>query len=92
MPAPDLTIFLDISPEKAKERGGYGLERYEKEEMQKRVREIFGTLGNELSAEDSGRWTVVDASEDLETVKDKIWAQVRDIIMNARGPVTRLWT
>lgn len=41
LPAPDLSLFLDISPEKAKERGGYGEERYEKEEMQRRVRQIF---------------------------------------------------
>ncbi|KAJ3503781.1 hypothetical protein NLJ89_g8282 [Agrocybe chaxingu] len=29
LPAPDLVLFFDITPEKAKERGGYGEERLE---------------------------------------------------------------
>ncbi|KIL62863.1 hypothetical protein M378DRAFT_80477 [Amanita muscaria Koide BX008] len=48
LPAPDLTIFLDISPDQARERGGYGEERYEKEEMQRKVREIFKRMGKEM--------------------------------------------
>jgi len=48
LPAPDLTLFLDISPEHARQRGGYGQERYEKEEMQKRVREVFLKMGSEM--------------------------------------------
>ncbi|KAK4477331.1 hypothetical protein RD792_016548 [Penstemon davidsonii] len=35
--APDLVVYLDISPEKAAERGGYGGERYEQLEFQKKV-------------------------------------------------------
>ena len=48
LPAPDLTLFLDISPEMARERGGYGRERYEKEEMQKKVREVFLMMASEM--------------------------------------------
>lgn len=42
---PDLVLFLDIPPEKAKLRGGYGEQRYGKEEMQAWVRNIFQRLG-----------------------------------------------
>ena len=62
LPAPDLVLFLDITPEKAKERGGYGEERYEKEDMQNRVRNFFHRIGGEemvLGDENfSARWDI----------------------------------
>ncbi|XP_072950270.1 thymidylate kinase isoform X2 [Typha angustifolia] len=42
--APDLVIFLDIPPEKAAERGGYGTERYEQLEFQRKVAKHYHTL------------------------------------------------
>jgi dTMP kinase len=54
LPAPDLTMFLDIAPEKARERGGYGEERYEKEEVQRRVRGVFERIGREMLAGGAG--------------------------------------
>lgn len=51
LPSPDLTLFLDISPSAAAQRGGYGEERYEKAEMQLRVREVFSRIGNEMNEE-----------------------------------------
>ncbi|KAF2317470.1 hypothetical protein GH714_022583 [Hevea brasiliensis] len=42
--APDLVLYLDITPEKAAERGGYGGERYEKLEFQKKVAESYRAL------------------------------------------------
>jgi len=36
-----MTMMVYITPEQAKLRGGYNEERYEREEMQKRVREVF---------------------------------------------------
>jgi dTMP kinase len=50
LPSPDLVLFLDIAPDQARQRGGYGEERYEKEEMQVRVREAFRRLGDEMQA------------------------------------------
>ncbi|KAL8772799.1 MAG: hypothetical protein Q9209_002144 [Squamulea sp. 1 TL-2023] len=44
LPKPDLCIFLDLSPEGAAARGGFGSERYETGEMQKMVRKLFGEL------------------------------------------------
>ncbi|KEH16227.1 thymidylate kinase [Medicago truncatula] len=42
--APDLVAYLDISPDKAAERGGYGDERYEKLEFQQKVAEHYKVL------------------------------------------------
>lgn len=41
LPKPDLTIFMDLSPEKAASRADYGAERYEKLDFQKLVYEEF---------------------------------------------------
>ncbi|XP_059315741.1 thymidylate kinase-like [Lycium ferocissimum] len=41
---PDLVVYLDISPEKAAERGGYGGERYEQLEFQKKVSKSYLAL------------------------------------------------
>lgn len=50
LPRPDMVLFLDLEEAKARERGGWGGEVYEKSEMQKRVRDLFwglsmGTIG-----------------------------------------------
>ena len=34
LPKPDLVCFLDVSPEEAEKRGGYGKERYEQADFQ----------------------------------------------------------
>jgi dTMP kinase len=44
LPRPDLVLFLDLDEEKARARGGWGGEVYEKAEMQKRVRDLFWGL------------------------------------------------
>lgn len=44
LPRPDVVLFLDLDEAAAKARGGWGGEVYEKEEMQKRVRELFWAL------------------------------------------------
>ncbi|CAO2647295.1 Nn.00g082170.m01.CDS01 [Neocucurbitaria sp. VM-36] len=52
LPRPDVCIFLDISAEDAAKRGGYGTEKYEKKDMQDRVRELFETLMQRKEGED----------------------------------------
>ncbi len=41
LPEPDLVCFLDVSPEEARKRGGFGQERYEKEAFQVETYETF---------------------------------------------------
>ena len=97
LPAPDLVLFLDITPEKAKERGGYGEERYEKEEMQKRVRKFFHRIGEEemvLGDENlSARWVTVDAGRDRDAVAKNVWTLVENLVTKGvKGPVQKLWS
>jgi len=99
LPAPDLTLFLDIDPEKARERGGYGEERYEKEEVQRRVRGVFDRIGKEMFVSEggeegvnaSGRWIKVDAGEEKDVVQGVVWALVEPLVGGVEGPVKRLW-
>ncbi|EXJ76494.1 thymidylate kinase [Cladophialophora psammophila CBS 110553] len=62
---PDLLFFFDISSADAAKRGGYGAERYEKEEMQSRVRTLFKELFARL---DGVAVHQVDASRTMEEV------------------------
>ena len=91
VPAPDLTLFLDISPEKAKERGGYGEERYEKEEMQSRVRELFAHIAQESDGTEGWKWVTIDAGRTLQEVEDAIWHEVEPVLHDERSPLGQLW-
>lgn len=66
LPKPDLVFFLDISSSDAAKRGGYGEERYEKEEMQARVRELFNELFARLG---NVRVSTIDAGQTLAKVE-----------------------
>lgn len=46
LPEPDLVLFIDLPPETAAARSGYGTERYEKLEFQIKVRKMFDQLSN----------------------------------------------
>jgi len=91
LPAPDAVIFLDLSPDEAEKRGGYGGERYEKRDMQLRVRQRF----EELKKADEGRipWYMIDAAKSVEDVTSDIAAIVDKVVEEvADQPLKELWT
>lgn len=87
LPRPDLCLFLNISAEKAAQRGGFGAERYENETMQARVRELFRALFDRL--EDV---CIVDAGNSLEEVSRDIQTAVSNCVgrLDAAGPLRTL--
>jgi len=87
LPAPDVTLFLDITPEQARIRGGYGEERYEKEEMQRQVRDIFHQISSEFEAS----WVTIDAGREREDVAEEVWKLVRPLTGGLSIPLQRLW-
>lgn len=92
LPSPDLTLFFDVSPGKARERGGYGEERYEKEEIQARVRTIFKRLVDEAHAHgDCGKIVVIDADHDIDTVGATVWKEVQQYLTPHSTSSGRLW-
>ena len=90
LPTPDLTLFLDISPEVAKSRGGYGHERYEKEELQQRVRQVFGRISEDV-VKSGARWVRVDAGQGVESVTQAIWNEVGKYANGTEDAIRSLW-
>lgn len=59
-------------------RGGYGQERYEKEEMQRNVQKVFTQLQED--PRDAEDWSIIDASGDVEQVSARIWNVVEPVL------------
>ncbi|OAX39853.1 thymidylate kinase [Rhizopogon vinicolor AM-OR11-026] len=91
LPAPDLTLFLNISPEVAAARGGYGLERYEREDVQTDVRRVFDKIGRAMQEEGEGKWVEIDAGKNKEEVAEDLWRAVEPLVTGIHGPINRLW-
>ncbi len=75
---PDVTIYLDIDLETGLERARAGRERLDRMddqslEFHRRVRSAY----LELAAANPGRFRVVDASPDADTVEKSIWNVIR---------------
>eukprot|EP00639_Heterosigma_akashiwo_P001294 CAMPEP_0194574038 /NCGR_PEP_ID=MMETSP0292-20121207/10049_1 /TAXON_ID=39354 /ORGANISM="Heterosigma akashiwo, Strain CCMP2393" /LENGTH=213 /DNA_ID=CAMNT_0039425479 /DNA_START=477 /DNA_END=1118 /DNA_ORIENTATION=+ len=90
LPAPDAVLYLDLPVAQARERGDFGGERYEKEEMQVRVRENF----LKLRAMDAGRtpWHVIDASGTIEDISEEIKQIASSVIEKAcTTPIGKMW-
>lgn len=77
LPQPDVCVFLDIEPEVARRRGGFGEERYEGGEMQRRVRAGFYEL---MKGEDGEDIRVVNAGNEKDDVEGDIWKIVNEVI------------
>ncbi|PNH09393.1 Thymidylate kinase [Tetrabaena socialis] len=86
LPAADLVLHMSMTAEATAARGGYGEERYEKVDFQRKVMEIFGALRDD-------RWAVVDASSTIEAIHEQVVATVMPVVERARGgaPLGRLW-
>lgn len=84
LPQPDVVFFLDISPADAAARGGYGEERYEKEEMQTRVRSLFQKLFDLVHPEDDMGTSIVtiDAGASVKEVAALIAGHLPDAVVN----------
>ncbi|KAK0443619.1 thymidylate kinase-domain-containing protein [Armillaria borealis] len=87
LPAPDLVVFLDITPEKARQRGEYGNERYEKVEMQWRVREQY----KRIESENVVQWATIDAGREREQVAADIWTHVEPLVDGIDHVIAKLW-
>jgi dTMP kinase len=99
LPAPDLVLFLDVTPEVQASRGGYGQERYEKADLQRRVREVFRRIAGEFQTSSKGlessvvQWCKIDAGCSKQDVSYDIWTAVQPLVENGGidRPIGRLW-
>lgn len=85
LPAADIVLFLNISPEQAKLRGCYGEERYEKQLFQQQVLDNFQQLK-------TSNWNVVDASQSIGTVHEQLLQLTLETITTKLStPIKKLW-
>jgi dTMP kinase len=75
LPRPDAVLYLDLSIEEAKKRGGYGEEVYEKEEVQRVVKSIY-----EDQLWEDEYWHRVPANETPERLHEELKALCTKII------------
>lgn len=81
LPRPDVVVFLDLDEESAEKRGGYGEEKYEKKEMQKEVKRLFGVV-RERQEESLA---VVDAGASVDKVAEQVLKIGRSKVDEARS-------
>jgi dTMP kinase len=81
---PDLTILLDISPEKGLTRKrAKRQDRFEQEEIAFHQRVWGGYL--KMAADEPERWLVVDASQSKEKIAQIIWQRVSQLLSSQGG-------
>lgn len=81
LPRPDICLFLDIVPETAAGRGGFGVEKYENSRMQERVRKLFFEL---LPLPDGQDVRVVDANQSIDEVTEQMSGMV-EVMLQGEG-------
>ncbi|KMZ66084.1 dTMP kinase [Zostera marina] len=84
--APDLVIYLEIAPEKAAERDGYGCERYEQLEFQRKVAQNYNLLRDST-------WKVIDGCLSLETIESQVREQALECVSVCKKgkPLLNMW-
>ncbi|KDD74830.1 hypothetical protein H632_c1047p0 [Helicosporidium sp. ATCC 50920] len=78
LPAPDAVFFMQLSPEAAATRGGYGQERYEDPLLQASVKRQFESLRD-------ASWHVVDAARDIPSIQADVQRLADDALRRADG-------
>lgn len=66
---PDIVLFLDLTIDQAEKRGGFGQERYEKRELQIKVRDEFTKLQDDT-------WKVRDEMDSCQSLFIKLWCSL----------------
>ena len=86
LPRPDTVLYLTLSSEAAAKRGGFGVERYEQTNFQKKVAENFEKLRDR-------DWQVVDADKSVEDLHIQLHnICLAEIRKAANKRLETLWT
>lgn len=77
LPRPDAVLYLDLSIEEAKKRGGYGNEVYEREDIQRIVKDVY-----ESKLWEEEYWHRVRADQTPEDLHKDLAAKALEIVAN----------
>jgi len=93
LPRPDMVLFLDLDSEEAEKRGGYGDEKYEKKEMQNRVRELYLNIPP-MDTDESSDMHVINAGRSIDEVakeiEEKVFTRVEEVEEGKLGGELRI--
>jgi len=85
LPKPDLILLLNLSSEAMRARGGFGEERYEKDEIQKKVVDIFMALRDST-------WKEIDADKSEEELSEELLSHITETLEKSKSlPLKKLW-
>ncbi|XP_063896718.1 thymidylate kinase [Helicoverpa armigera] len=85
LPKPDKVFFLTMPVDSIKERNGFGNERYEVLNFQKKVSETYQKLKED-------NWEVLDANRSIESIQEDLLQQSLNIINDVpEKPIGKLW-
>jgi len=87
--APDAVFFLELNADAARERGGFGEERYEVPVFQQAVMKEFHHMKDMFPT----TWHTIDASGSIDEVHDDLKKRVESMLGNQAdpGPLEFLW-
>ncbi|KAG8330003.1 hypothetical protein J6590_073660 [Homalodisca vitripennis] len=85
LPKPDLVLLLTLSTEAMNSRGGFGEERYEKNEIQQEVVKVFRELKDST-------WKEIDADKSIEELQEELLLHVKEAVERSQtSPLKKLW-
>ncbi|CAH2037896.1 unnamed protein product, partial [Iphiclides podalirius] len=85
LPMPDKVFFLTMPLDNILQRKGFGNERYEVLDFQKKVSEMYQKLQED-------NWELLDASRTLETIQDELLEKSLNVInMIGLKPIGKIW-
>ncbi|CAG4979583.1 unnamed protein product [Colias eurytheme] len=85
LPKPDKVFYLTIPLEVMQKRKGFGNERYEVPEFQKKVIKTY----QELKEDD---WDVLDADRTPEEIQEDLLKRTLNILNTIENPIGKIWT
>uniref|UniRef100_A0A1B6M0Z6 Thymidylate kinase n=1 Tax=Graphocephala atropunctata TaxID=36148 RepID=A0A1B6M0Z6_9HEMI len=85
LPKPDLVMLLTLSTQAMNARGGFGEERYEKDEIQEKVLEVFKKFKDST-------WKEIDADKTQDELHEELLSYIKVALEKSQTlPLGRLW-
>ncbi|CAH2106671.1 unnamed protein product [Euphydryas editha] len=85
LPKPDKVFFLNLSLEKVQRRNGFGNERYEVFDFQKKVMNAYMQLKEE-------NWDILDASRSMDIIQEELTQKTLSVIEDVKHkPIGKIW-
>ncbi|XP_045448445.1 thymidylate kinase [Melitaea cinxia] len=85
LPKPDKVFFLNLPLEAVQRRNGFGNERYEVFDFQKKVFDAYMQLKEE-------NWEILDASRSMDTIQEELMQKTLSVIEDVKNsPIGKIW-